>query len=120
MDLQTNTVTTGDADFTLGRLYTTAANRLGYSNKELDTVLDKAHSIGDQPEREKLYAEACKTIWDEAADIFPASIVTATGGEKNSKVSSRWPVTSRICPAYPSEHQVTPVHGPAETEEGTR
>lgn len=100
MDLQTNTVTTGDADFTLGRLYTTAANRLGYSNKELDTVLDKAHSIGDQSEREKLYAEACKTIWDEAAGIFPASIVTAYGRRKNLEgfvpVASNQPDLSRI------------------------
>lgn len=100
MDLQTNTVTTGDADFTLGRLYTTAANRLGYSNKELDAVLDKAHSVGDQSEREKLYAEACKTIWEDAAGIFPASIVTAYGRRKELEgfvpVASNQPDLSRV------------------------
>lgn len=100
MDLQTNTVTTGDADFTLGRLYTSAANRLGYSNQELDAVLDKAHSIAEQPEREKLYAEACKTIWDEAAGIFPASIVTTYGRRKSLEgfvpVASNQPDLSRI------------------------
>ncbi len=32
MDFQTNTVRTGDADFTLRRLYTSTANRNGYAN----------------------------------------------------------------------------------------
>jgi peptide/nickel transport system substrate-binding protein len=77
MDLQTNTVTTGDADFTLGRLYTSTANRMGYKNPELDTVLAKARASLDQTERKTLYAQACKTIWDDAVGIFPATITTA-------------------------------------------
>jgi peptide/nickel transport system substrate-binding protein len=77
MDLQTNTVTTGDADFTLGRLYTSSANRMGYHNADLDTVLAKARASTDQDERKTLYAQACKTIWDDAVGIFPATMTTA-------------------------------------------
>jgi len=79
MDLQTNTVTTGDADFTIGRLYTSKANRMGYKNPDLDAVLTKARESSEQNERKTLYAQACKTIWDDAVGIFPATITTAYG-----------------------------------------
>ena len=42
IDLQTNQVLTGDADFTLRRLYTTTANRNGYANPDLDKLLNDA------------------------------------------------------------------------------
>jgi peptide/nickel transport system substrate-binding protein len=79
MDLQTNTVTTGDADFTLGRLYTSEANRMGYANPELDDVLQEAHEVSDQSRRDELYAQACKTIWDDAVGIFPAGLNSTYG-----------------------------------------
>jgi peptide/nickel transport system substrate-binding protein len=79
MDLQTNTVTTGDADFTLGRLYTSKANRMGYKNAALDSVLSQARGSSDQAARKTLYAQACKTIWDDAVGIFPATMTTAYG-----------------------------------------
>lgn len=75
MDFQTNTVRTGDADFTLRRLYTSSANRLGYANPELDQILVDAAAATDQARREELYAEACRIIWDEAAGIFPFDLV---------------------------------------------
>lgn len=76
LELQTNTVTTGDADFTLGRLYTSSANRMGYQNPQLDKVLADARATSDPAERESLYAEACKIIWEDAVGIFPATIIT--------------------------------------------
>ncbi|EHK86089.1 ABC transporter substrate-binding protein [Saccharomonospora azurea] len=76
MDLQINTVTTGDADFTLGRLYDSAADRMGYANEELDTILRQAHRESDQTTRRELYAEACRIIWDDAVGIFPAALVS--------------------------------------------
>ena len=75
MDFQTNTVRTGDADFTLRRLYTSTANRLGYANPELDVILADAAAASDQAVREELYAQACAIIWDEAAGIFPFELV---------------------------------------------
>lgn len=71
MDFQANATNTGDADFTLRRLYHSSANRLGYANPELDGVLEEAAASLDQDHREELYAQACKIIWDDAAGIFP-------------------------------------------------
>lgn len=75
MNFQTNTVRTGDADFTLRRLYVSAANRNGYANAELDKILTDAAAASDQEERERLYADACRIIWDEAVGIFPFDLI---------------------------------------------
>ncbi|MHA6617918.1 ABC transporter substrate-binding protein [Pseudonocardia sp. DLS-67] len=74
LNLQTNTTGTGDADFTLGRLYTCSADRNGYCNPELDRLLLGARSSLDQGERERLYARAAQVIWDDAVGIFPADL----------------------------------------------
>lgn len=74
LNLQTNVTGTGDADFTLNRLYTCAADRLGYCNPELDSILSQARASLDQGEREELYAEASQIIWDDAVGIFPADL----------------------------------------------
>ncbi|TLW91262.1 ABC transporter substrate-binding protein [Saccharomonospora piscinae] len=79
LELQINTVTTGDADFTLGRLYDSAADRMGYANPELDTILREAHSVSDQDRRGELYADACRIIWDDAVGIFPAALISTYG-----------------------------------------
>ncbi|MEV0390453.1 ABC transporter substrate-binding protein [Nonomuraea sp. NPDC050643] len=83
IELQVNTVTTGDADYTLGRLYTSEANRMGYKNKELDGILAKAKSTPDQEERKSLYARACEIIWRDAVGVFPAAL-SATYGLRSS------------------------------------
>lgn len=83
MDLQTNTVTTGDADFTLGRLYTSKANRMGYHNPQLDSILNDAKASSDQDKRKSDYAQACKVIWSDAVGIFPATLTTAYGERTN-------------------------------------
>jgi peptide/nickel transport system substrate-binding protein len=75
MDFQTNAVTTGDADFTLGRLYHSRANRNGYKNESLDKLLDEAAAASDQNKRKELYAQANKHIWDEAVGIFPFDLL---------------------------------------------
>jgi peptide/nickel transport system substrate-binding protein len=94
MDFQTNTVRTGDADFTLRRLYTTEANRQGYGNPELDEVLVSAASASDPAEREELYAQACQIIWDEAVGIFPFDLVT--NYVYNTRIQGFEPVPSTI------------------------
>ena len=75
MDFQTNAVTTGDADFTLGRLYHSRANRNGYKNPDLDKLLDDAAAASDQNKRKDLYAQAQKIIWDDAVGIFPFDLL---------------------------------------------
>ncbi|MGH2550280.1 MAG: ABC transporter substrate-binding protein [Thermomicrobiales bacterium] len=71
IDFQSNTVRTGDADFTLRRLYTSAANRNGYANPDLDKLLLDAAASADQAVRADLYAQACAIIWNDAVGIFP-------------------------------------------------
>ncbi|HXQ61314.1 MAG TPA: ABC transporter substrate-binding protein [Acidimicrobiales bacterium] len=75
MDFQTIGDTTGDADYVLGRLYTTRAARNGYSNPRLDQVLDAAAQSVDQTKRKLLYAEACAIIWDNAVGAYPIELV---------------------------------------------
>ena len=75
LDLQTNSVLTGDADFTLRRLYLSSANRNGYANPDLDKLLNDAAQETDQKKRADLYAQADRLIWDEAVGIFPFEIV---------------------------------------------
>ncbi|MGH3748147.1 MAG: ABC transporter substrate-binding protein [Micromonosporaceae bacterium] len=79
MELQTNTVTTADADFTLGRLYDSAADRMNYQNPELDKILRAAHEDSDKGRREELYSQACKIIWEDAVGIFPAALISSYG-----------------------------------------
>jgi peptide/nickel transport system substrate-binding protein len=83
MDLQTNFTATGDADYTLGRLYISDAERLGYKNPELDEVLLAARRTTDQGERKDLYAQACEIIWNDAPGIFPLE-TRATYGLRQS------------------------------------
>jgi len=75
MDLQTNGVLTGDADFALRRLYTTAANRNGYGNPDLDKLLTDAAASVDQKKRADTYAQANKFIWDQAVGIYPFELL---------------------------------------------
>ncbi|GAA3660641.1 ABC transporter substrate-binding protein [Nonomuraea antimicrobica] len=79
IELQVNTVTTADADYTLGRLYTSEANRMGYANKELDAILAQAKSTADQERRKALYGQACEIIWSDAVGVFPASLAATYG-----------------------------------------
>ncbi len=76
MDFQTNSVTTGDADFTLRRLYHSSAKRLGYANPDVDKMLDDAAASLDQQQRQQLYAQVCKILWDDAVGIFPMDLLT--------------------------------------------
>lgn len=75
MNLLINSVLTGDADFTLGRLYPSSANRTGYANPELDAILAEASATVDQSERAALYDQANAIIWDDAVGIFPMELL---------------------------------------------
>ncbi|MEN1967878.1 ABC transporter substrate-binding protein [Lentibacillus sp. N15] len=85
MNLQTNAVKTGDADYTLGRLYTSEANRNGYKNEKLDKILNGAKESTDLDEREELYAKANKIIWEDAVGIFPVELNQVFGVRENIK-----------------------------------
>jgi peptide/nickel transport system substrate-binding protein len=74
---------TGDADYTLARLYVCSAKRNGYCNSALDKLLLDARSSVDQNERPKLYQQAGQILWDDAVGIFPADLAS------NAAVRSR-------------------------------
>jgi peptide/nickel transport system substrate-binding protein len=76
MNLQTNVSGTGDADYTLARLYVCSAKRNGYCNPALDKLLLDARTSIDQGARAKLYTEAGQTIWKDAVGIFPADLAS--------------------------------------------
>lgn len=75
LNFQTNSVQTGDADFTLRRLYHSGARRLGYANPNLDRLLDEAATTLDQRRRLDLYAQAQRILWEEAVGIFPFDLL---------------------------------------------
>lgn len=75
LDMQTNGVNTGDADFVLRRLYTSSANRMGYANPQADRVLQLAAETVDQNKRKVYYAQACAMIWDDAVGIYPFELI---------------------------------------------
>ncbi|MEV0606068.1 ABC transporter substrate-binding protein [Polymorphospora rubra] len=72
--MTTGSTITGDADFTLARLYLSTANRNGYANPELDRILLAARAEIDQDKRADLYAQAGKIVWDDAVGIFPLDL----------------------------------------------
>lgn len=72
--MTTGSTITGDADFTLARLYLSTANRNGYANPELDRILLAARAELDQDKRAELYAQAGKIVWDDAVGIFPLDL----------------------------------------------
>lgn len=70
LSLFENVTTTGDADYTLNRLYTCAADRMGYCDPELDTYLSGAAASLDQDERQKMYAQASQILWEDAVSLW--------------------------------------------------
>ncbi|WP_433166848.1 ABC transporter substrate-binding protein [Kribbella sp. CA-247076] len=76
MNLQTNVTGTGDADYTLARLYVCSAKRNGYCNPALDKLLLDARSTVDQAQRPKLYQQAGEILWTDAVGIFPADLAS--------------------------------------------
>jgi peptide/nickel transport system substrate-binding protein len=61
---------TGDADYSLGRLYHSRAKRTGYVNADLDSLLDQAASTVDTKRRCDLYKRVQEILWTEVPGIF--------------------------------------------------
>lgn len=75
IDFQTNFVITGDADYVLRRLYTTQANRQGYTNPQFDQTVDQAAQTVGELQRKVLYAQASAMIWEDMAGVFPFELL---------------------------------------------
>src|SRR5699024_6621851 len=71
MNLLGNSVATGDADYTLGRLYLCADDRNGNCNDELDELANQATPDLDNDVDGDLYNSSSQLIWNDAVGIFP-------------------------------------------------
>jgi peptide/nickel transport system substrate-binding protein len=74
MVLTSNPALTQDADYTVGRLYLSSNNEMGYANVALDALLLEAKQESDQAKRAELYKKAIEMIWDDAVGIFWADL----------------------------------------------
>lgn len=74
INLANNVTVTGDANFTIGRLYTCAANRTGTCDADLDALITAAQGTLDEQERAALWGEAGAYIWEQAIGVFPFDI----------------------------------------------
>jgi peptide/nickel transport system substrate-binding protein len=66
-----------DAASNLGRLYTCAAKRMGYCDKQLDGLLAAAGATADKQKRTGLYGRASRIIWQDAVGMYPMSVSIA-------------------------------------------
>jgi len=73
---------TGDADFTLRRLYVSSANRTGYNNDQLDKLLNDASATTDQDKRKTLYVQAQDILWKEGPSVQLFEHVESYGWSK--------------------------------------
>jgi peptide/nickel transport system substrate-binding protein len=67
--LGTGTIT-GDADFTLRRIYQTDAKRTGYYNDEVNTLLVEQQSVLDNEKRLEMLDTACSILWDDGPTVW--------------------------------------------------
>lgn len=69
MVVNPNSTITGDADYTLNRLYNCTANRLGYCNPDLDAIFTQAQQSSDADARLALYQQAVDIMAEDAPGI---------------------------------------------------
>ncbi|WP_162606196.1 ABC transporter substrate-binding protein [Jiangella asiatica] len=62
---------TGDADYTLGRLYLSESDRVPCANAELDEPIVRGGSETDPEARQAAYDEALSYLWDNVCGIYP-------------------------------------------------
>ena len=79
MDVQPNQTITGDADYTIYRLYNCVAARLGYCSDDLDGVTTQAQKLTDQDARLELYQQAADILAKDtpAIPLFEIKVNTA-------------------------------------------
>ncbi|MDQ0614433.1 peptide/nickel transport system substrate-binding protein [Microbacterium sp. W4I4] len=80
IDVQPNQTITGDADYTIYRLYNCTAGRLGYCNQEFDEITMQAQRSTDPDERLALYQKAIDIMRADtpAIPLFQINVNVAT------------------------------------------
>ncbi len=75
---------TGDADYTLRRLYHSSAKRTPHTSPELDKVLIQQQGETDPAKRQQQFCDAAKIIWDQVPTVFLFGTIQSYG--LNSRV----------------------------------
>jgi peptide/nickel transport system substrate-binding protein len=85
---------TGDADYTLGRLYTSSAKRVPCASQELDESIEAGAGGTDDAARLAAYKEALGHIWTNVCGIYPIDVQEAYGW--TNRVSGFVPAPSAL------------------------
>ena len=75
MTLAPNFAFTGDAEWSIGRLYVCANKRLGYCNERVDGLVGEASRAVDAQRRQALYEEINAILWQDAPSMWPFELV---------------------------------------------
>jgi peptide/nickel transport system substrate-binding protein len=70
---------TGDADYTLRRLYHTSAKRTPFKNDKLDQLLIAQQGETDAAKRQQMFCDVAKIIWDDVPTVFLFGTVQTYG-----------------------------------------
>ena len=90
-----NVTFTGDADWSLGRLYTPCnGNRLDYCSEDYDRFILEAKRTTDTAARLEAYGAAITTIWEDAPSMWPIELLVNYA--VNARVEGFVPVPSQI------------------------
>lgn len=70
---------TGDADYTLRRLYHSSAKRIPWTNPDLDKLLIAQQGETDAAKRQQQFCDVAKWIWDNVPTVFLFGTVQTYG-----------------------------------------
>jgi peptide/nickel transport system substrate-binding protein len=70
---------TGDADYTLRRLYHSSAKRIPWTTPEMDKLLIAQQGETDGAKRQQMFCDVAKMIWDNVPTVFLFGTVQTYG-----------------------------------------
>ena len=70
---------TGDADYTLRRLYHSSSKRIPWTTPEMDALLIKQQGETDPKARQDQFCQVAKMIWDNVPTVFLFGTVQTYG-----------------------------------------
>jgi len=91
VQLVSGATSTGDADYTLRRIYFSGNNRTGWVNAAYDDLVTQAARTTDLEERKELYAQAQKIAWDDGPNVMLFEDIATYGLNARVQGFEPWP-----------------------------